>query len=95
MLRNVGKCFVEEVGPGLHHRLKLVLGLSCGFPGILKVLLGAAKFVLNAFESLHRTGIWCHLVEIVIENADFFKQLFLELVVSLLVKMISIRKTIM
>lgn len=84
LLGNVSECLVEEVGPRLHHGLKLFLGLSCRLPGVLEVLFGAAKFVLDTLQALHGTRIRRHLVEVAVENTDLFEQFILELVIGLL-----------
>lgn len=84
MLRNMGERLVEEVGSSLHHRLKFVLGLSCRLAGIFKVFFGTAKFVFNTLESVHGAGVWCHLVEFIVQHADLLKKLVLKLVIRLL-----------
>lgn len=73
LLRNVGECLIEEVGSLLHHGLKLFLGLSCRFPGVLEVLFGAAKFVLDTLQALHGASIRCHLVEVTVENTNLLE----------------------
>lgn len=84
MLGDVGESLVKEVGPGLHYGLELVLSFSCRLPGTFKVFLGAAKFVFDTLESLHSTSIRCHLVEVAVQDANFFKKFILKLIIRVL-----------